>query len=134
MAATALLCGCHFSEETPDVKAAKALAQRVMGASARSIEFYQTADTSDVFTLSSEGRRVRIGGNNANSMAVGLNHYLKYYCHVNVGWFSWDKVTMPSKLPEVPEAVTIQARVPDRFFLNYCTFGNTMPRWQWAEW
>jgi len=135
MAATALLCGCHFSEETPDVKAAKALAQRVLGSSsARHIEFYQTADTSDVFTLSSEGGRVRIGGNNANSMAVGLNHYLKYYCHVNVGWFSWDKVVMPSKLPKVPEAVTIQARVPDRFFLNYCTFGYTMPWWKWAEW
>ena len=135
MAATALLCGCHFSEETPDVKAAKALAQRVVGpASARHIEFYQTSDTSDVFTLSSQGGRVRIGGNNANSMAVGLNHYLKYYCHVNVGWFSWDKVAMPSKLPKVPEPVTIQARVPDRFFLNYCTYGYTMPWWQWAEW
>lgn len=75
-----------------------------------------------------------ISGNNANSMAVGLNHYLKYYCNVEVGWFSYDTFTMPESLPKVKKPVTLNARVGERFFLNYCTFGYTMPWWQWEEW
>ena len=37
-------------------------------------------------------------------------------------------------MPKVSKPVTIKARVKDRFFLNYCTFGYTMPWWKWDEW
>ena len=67
-------------------------------------------------------------------MAVGLNYYLKYYCHTNIGWFAWDKGTLPKQLPAVAEPVRRDARVPERFFLNYCTYGYTMPWWGWKEW
>ena len=134
--AATLLAGCTAAPECtdPDVQAASALAHRLLGKTADKIEFRPSLDTTDVFRLSSEGNRIVIQGNNANSMAVGLNHYLKYYCLVNVGWFSWDRIDVPKKLPKVAEPVEIKARVEDRFFLNYCTFGYTMPWWQWGEW
>ena len=131
-----LLAGCSAQKDkSPDALAAKALAQRVIPAQAGHFVFETLpADTCDYFTLRSEGRKIVVGGNDANSMAVGLNHYLKYWCHVNIGWFAWDKGTMPKTLPRVETPVRHTARVPERFFLNYCTYGYTMPWWNWKEW
>ena len=131
-----LMTGCTTQkDQSPDATAARALAQRVIPAQAGHFVFETLpADTCDYFTLRSEGRKVVIGGNNANSMAVGLNYYLKYYCHTNIGWFAWDKGALPKQLPAVAEPVRRDARVPERFFLNYCTYGYTMPWWTWKEW
>ena len=128
-------CGAPNTDGTPDAKAAAELAARVIPDAAGHFVFETLpADTADFFTLRQEGRKIAIGGNNANSMAVGLNYYLKYYCHVNIGWFAWDKGTMPKTLPRVETPVRHDARVPKRFFLNYCTYGYTMPWWNWKEW
>ena len=135
--ATLLTVGCNAPahDGTPDAQAAAALAGRILPQQADHFIFKTLpADTTDFFTLSQEGRKIAIGGNNANSMAVGLNYYLKYYCHVNIGWFAWDKGTMPRVLPRIEEPVRRDARVPERFFLNYCTYGYTMPWWKWEEW
>lgn len=88
----------------------------------------------DIFTLESEGDKVVIGGNNANSMAVGLNRYLNRYCKTTVSWYGDIAVNLPKTLPDVPAKETVKARVPQRFFLNYCTFGYTMPFWDWQDW
>ena len=128
-------CTAKTDDGTPDAQAAAALAQRVVPGQAGHFFFHTLpADTCDYFTLAMEGSQVAVGGNNANAMAVGLNYYLKYYCHVNIGWFAWDKGELPRTLPRVEEPVQIQARVPERFFLNYCTYGYTMPWWGWKEW
>ena len=130
-----LLAGCAASPDSgPEAPAAHALADRVLGKGARHFVFRTIDADSDVFRIESQGRKTVISGNNANSMAVGLNHYLKYFCNVNVGWFVWDEVVLPEKFPVVAEPIEIKARVEERFFLNYCTFGYTMPWWHWDEW
>ena len=130
-----LLAGCAASPDSgPEAPAAHALAERVLGKDARHFVFRTIDADSDVFRIESQGRKTVISGNNANSMAVGLNHYLKYFCNVNVGWFVWDEVVLPEKFPVVAEPIEIKARVEERFFLNYCTFGYTMPWWHWDEW
>ena len=138
LALSALLtvgCSKPADDGTPDAQAAAALANRIIPLQADQFTFKTLpADTCDFFTLGMDGRKIAIGGNNANSMAVGLNYYLKYYCHVNIGWFSWDRGTMPKTLPRVDAPVRMDARVPERFFLNYCTYGYTMPWWGWREW
>jgi alpha-N-acetylglucosaminidase len=115
-AAAFLAAGCASSPryDDPDTRAASDLAHRLLGQTADRIEFRLAgteAGSADVFRLASEGSRIVISGNNANSMAVGLNHYLKYYCHVNVGWFAADKFQMPRRLPKVDTPVEIKARV-----------------------
>ena len=35
---------------------------------------------------------------------------------------------------EIEGKIRIKARAQERFFLNYCTFGYTMPWWQWRDW
>ena len=130
-----LLAGCAASPDSgPEAPAARALAERVLGKDARHFIFRTIDADSDVFRIETQGRKTVISGNNANSMAVGLNHYLKYFCNVNVGWFVWDEVVLPEKFPVVAEPIEIKARVEERFFLNYCTFGYTMPWWHWDEW
>lgn len=89
---------------------------------------------SDQFTIKSQEEKILIEGNNYNSIAVGLNYYLKNYCNTYVSWSIDDKIELPEALPLIPKEVTKSARVENRFFLNYCTFGYTMPWWQWKDW
>ena len=128
-----VLCLC-FSCKTPDERAAVALASRVMGAQAAAVVFEQTDGPEDTYEISRKGSKVLIRGNNANSMAVGLNRYLQEYCLANVNWYDYNPVELPETLPEVTECVKASAEVPKRFFLNYCTFGYTMPWWNWKQW
>ena len=129
-----LLVGCATVPSSPDEAAAEALAERVLGGKARHFIFTEIPFETDAFVLEQDGRKVRISGNSANSMAVGLNHYLKYYCHVEYGWFKEDSFKLPARLPKLSTAVRSEARVPQRFFLNYCTYGYTMPWWKWEDW
>ena len=119
-----------------DVEQARALALRLSPALAGKVEFYQIeADSGkDVFTLEGRGGKVIVGGNNANSMAVGLNRYLNRYCKVTVSWYADVPVILPKVLPDVNTHERVTARVPQRFFLNYCTWGYTMPFWDWQDW
>lgn len=129
------MCCCCLLSKADEVSVFKALVERVLPGYASQIVGRQlpTAAT-DYFTLSSEGGRIVVGGNSANSMATGLNHYLKYYCHTTVSWYAEDSLAMPASLPAVDKPLKVRARVRDRFFLNYCTYGYTMPWWNWKEW
>lgn len=119
-----------------DVRAASDLATRVVPAIADRIEFVkaEASDSVDRFTLRSDGNRIVITGNNAGAMAVGLNYYLKHYCLTEVSWYADEPVELPDELPSVEEEVTVDARLANRFFLNYCTSGYSMPFWQWRDW
>ncbi|MBR4829941.1 MAG: alpha-N-acetylglucosaminidase [Muribaculaceae bacterium] len=119
-----------------DTQQARALAARLSARLADKVEFVKTDDAcgKDVFTLENQGGKVVVGGNNANSMAVGLNRYLNRYCKTTVSWYADVPLDLPAVLPDVPAAERVTARVPQRFFLNYCTWGYTMPFWDWDDW
>ncbi len=120
----------------PDIRAAADLAGRVVPTVADRIEFVkaESPDSVDRFTLSSDGDRIVIAGNNAGAMAVGLNYYLKHYCLTEVSWYADEPVELPAVLPAVDREVTVDSRLDNRFFLNYCTSGYSMPFWQWRDW
>ena len=104
---------------------ARALAERLSCRLTEKVEFEQIAaakDGADVFTLQNRGDKVVVGGNNANSMAVGLNRYLNRNCKTTVSWYGDIDVELPAELPPVDEE-RVESRVPQRFFLNYCTYG-----------
>ncbi len=119
---------------TKDERAARRLAARIVPGYVSRIDFRQTDDTSDVFEIFMERRKLVVSGNNANSMAMGLNHYLKNFCDVTVSWYAFEPVQYPEHMPQVDRKIRVEARVKDRFFLNYCTFGYTMPWWKWEDW
>ena len=123
-----------MSFRTADECAAEALARRVMGSKASAVVFEQMESPTDSYELLQKGNKVLIRGNNANSMAVGLNRYIQQYCLANVSWYHFNPVELPQTMPQVPEKVSGRVEVPIRFFLNYCTFGYTMPWWKWEHW
>ena len=129
-----VLAGALTACGTKDERQAAALAKRVMGQQARCIIFKQVPSEKDTYELEQKGSKILIKGNNANSMAVGLNRYLQQYCLTNVSWYDFNPVELPETLPEIPVPVKAKAEVPDRFFLNYCTFGYTMAWWKWEQW
>ena len=123
-----VLCfGCTKKETDPEVIARRGLVNRVVPEYSENIVLERLADTIDRFEIETVGKNLVIRGNNANSMAVGLNHYLKYYCKAQYSWFKEEPLQIPSVMPKVHPVVSLSARVPDRFFLNYCTFGYTLP-------
>ena len=107
----------------PSEETVHQMAERLVPGYVDRFSFVQVEDSIDFFEVSSEGKRVVVKGNNANSMAVGLNHYLKNYCGVTVSWYADDPVEYPSIMPAVEEPVRVEACVKERFFLN--TFFKT---------
>ena len=91
-------------------------------------------DSIDSYSIETYKGKILIKGNTTNSMAVGLNAYLKNFCNTRVSWYASDPVDMPSVLPLPEDKIQASARCSNRFFLNYCTFGYTMPYWKWSDW
>ncbi|MCI9608545.1 MAG: alpha-N-acetylglucosaminidase [Muribaculaceae bacterium] len=110
------------------------LAARVTeGTSVGRIVFKEIPSKTDFFEISGSGNKVVIEGNNAVSMATGLNWYLKYVAGIHI---SWNNLTqpLPEVLPLPDKAIRRQASVPHRYYLNYCTFSYSMPFWDEDRW
>ena len=128
-----LLCACSRHDDA----AVRALARRVIPDHEKEFRFERMADSvdrPDCFELESRDGKIIVRGNNSNSIAVGLNYYLKNYCLTTVSWLACNPVEMPDVLPQIEGKIRVEARAQERFFLNYCTFGYTMPWWQWKDW
>lgn len=125
-----------FAAFADDVYSAVCLVNRLIPSHASSFKFKQCNlyGECDFFRLESSDDKILITGNNANSMAMGLNHYLKYYCLTTVSWYADIPVEMPDSLPVLNNVIERKAKVDKRFFLNYCTYGYSMPFWKWRDW
>jgi len=87
----------------------------------------------DVFEIESNNGKIAIRGNNGVAMAMGLNWYLKHYCHCHVSW-NGIQLNMPESLPDVQPRVRRTSWARYRYFLNYCCFGYSLPWYDWAQW
>ena len=87
----------------------------------------------DYFELSMDGDQVKIKGNDGVSLATGLNHYLKYFCQVNLSQVG-DQADMPENKPVVTEKVFKETKAEVRYSYNYCTLSYSMAFWGEQEW
>ncbi|WP_298299252.1 alpha-N-acetylglucosaminidase [Hydrotalea sp.] len=121
--------------KSTDIIAAQSLVKRVVPQYANAIQFQKIEHLAiDSFYIEWKNNQLLIKGSNVNAMAVGLNYYLKNICLANVSWYKNEGVTVPQKIPVLKNAIGLKARCNERFFLNYCTFGYTMPWWGWQDW
>ncbi len=87
----------------------------------------------DYFKLSFESGKVKIQGNNGVSLATGLNHYLKYYCKVNLSQVG-DNAVMPEQPIVINKPVFKETKAKVRYAYNYCTLSYSMAFWDEKEW
>jgi hypothetical protein len=86
------------------------------------------------FEVEARDGKIVLRGDSPLSQAVAFNWYLKHDAFVDVSWYADDAVKVPGKLPLPAEKIRKTTRIKNRFFLNYCTFGYTMPFWRWRDW
>lgn len=124
--------------EEDTVNALKGLVSRVLGDGYNewfefSVEPNKKSDN-DYFSLSGGGNeKVKITGNDGVAIACGLNHYLKYYCYVNVSQQT-KQVSMPDSAPAVEGTVRKETESEVRYAYNYCTLSYTMQFYGFDEW
>lgn len=135
MIALAAVLGPVATWALEPASAATGLAQRVLGRAAEGFRFEQIAGEAgrDVFELESVDGRVVVRGNSALSMAVGLNHYLRNHAHASVS-MNGRQTQLPQPLPAVTGKTRQASWAQSRYFFNYCTFGYSMPWWDWSQW
>ena len=97
------------------------------------LELDESASGYDYFELSSAGSRILVRGNNGVSLATGINHYLKYYCNVNISQVG-DQVSMPATAPAIEGTVHKETKAKVRYSYNYCTLSYSMAFWGEEEW
>jgi len=131
-----MLVATNATAEDRDLTTIQGLVTRLIPQKAAHFQFVkqQSKKGKDCFTLTGKDGKIIISGNNANAMAVGLNYYLNRYCHTTVSWYAEVPVILPDKMPEVNGIITSSAKVDRRFFLNYCTYGYTLPFFGWKDW
>ena len=88
----------------------------------------------NIFEVDSRDGKIVLRGDGPLSQAVAFNWYLKHTAFVSVSWYLEDAITVPEKFPLPKEKTRRTTRLKDRFFLNYCTFGYTMPFYHWDQW
>ena len=87
----------------------------------------------DYFELSDVGGKIHVKGNDGVSLATGINHYLKYYCNVNISQVG-DQVTMPEQIKPINGTVFRETKAKVRYSYNYCTLSYSMAFWGKDEW
>lgn len=87
----------------------------------------------DEFSMEMKDGKVAISGPNGVSIAYGLNHYLKYFCNVNISQVS-DQVKMPETMPVVTDTIHQTTPLDVRYSYNFCTLSYSMAFYGEEEW
>jgi alpha-N-acetylglucosaminidase len=97
------------------------------------VEFIPAEDGRDVFEIESRGGQIVLRGNKSVSIAAGLNWYLKDYCNCHFS-LKGRQMAVPKPLPVVEPKLRRVSQDQWRYFLNYCSFGYSLPWFDWADW
>lgn len=129
-----VMYGCSMSTES-DQSVSELAGRLLPDNNSSSFIFEKLSSDSDFFELEQAADdRIIIRGNNSVSIARGLNHYLRNYCHKSVSWCGNNLSELPVPLPPVREKVRVTASFPYRYYLNYCTYSYSMAFWDWEQW
>lgn len=118
-------------------RAAQALIARVLPAQADRFvcELIARDAGRDVFEYEAGADgRITLRGNDGVALAMAFNTYLHDVAHLDFDWQAAGPIAFDGRLPAPVAKVRRTCAAKERFFLNYCTYGYTMPWWGEAEW
>lgn len=87
----------------------------------------------DVFDLRTAGGKLVVRASDPSSAAMGLNYYLRYYCHRSTSQVG-NNLAPVKVLPELARPVHRTSHFKYRYFLNYCTFNYSFAFADWPAW
>lgn len=116
-----------------DTAAVRALVERWMPEHSGRFRFEIVPSDKDGFEITDSKGQILIRGNNGVSLASALHWYLrnKVGCQVSA---DTKKLALPHRLPDVNGNVSVSTPFRYRYLFNYCTYGYTMPWWDWERW
>jgi alpha-N-acetylglucosaminidase len=121
----------------PDASPAADLIRRVLPASADSFTctIIPSDDGRDVFEYEAlPSGKIALRGNSGVSLAVAFNQYLRREARLDYDWLATGPLEARGPLPLPAAKVRHTSLAAERFFLNYCTYGYTLPWWDWGQW
>ena len=132
----ALLCTWVQASAADADVAVRGLIERIAPGHAKDfvVETIAAPAGENVFEVEARDGKIVLRGDNPLLQAVAFNWYLKHDAFADMSWYADDAVNVPDKLPLPTGKIRKTTRLKDRFFLNYCTFGYTMPFWRWRDW
>ncbi len=118
-----------------DLQAVAALAHRVAPwlDSKLVLEHIAPDQNRSVFELESANGKLILRASDVPSAAMGLNWYLKYYCHRSISHLG-NNIAPVTPLSPVPQPVRRVSPFEFRYNLNYCTFNYTFAFADWEHW
>jgi len=124
-----------FSGYTQEFRGLKELIGRRVPWLLSSVSFRGIPDEGgkDVFELSSRANKINIAASTPSAAAMGLNWYLKYYCHRSMSHMG-DNLSPVAHLPKIKGSIRIVSPYKYRYALNYCTLNYTMSFYKWKDW
>lgn len=127
----------HEIEEPRDARlhAVFALVQRVAPWLAPNLELQliPAEDHSGVFEVETANGKLIVRASDAPSAAMGLNWYLKYFCHRSTSHLG-NNIAPVSPLPSTRGRLRKVASFRYRYFLNYCTLNYSLAFADWPRW
>jgi alpha-N-acetylglucosaminidase len=122
----------QLGETVPWGATVRELADRIAGIGNRLVLKQSPAGRDRTATIAAREGMLTLEATEGVSAAVGLHHYLRTICGRSVQW----DTPLPLSLGSLPdtEPVSVQARVREQYYLNFCTYSYTMPYWQWDDW
>ncbi|MDQ8189805.1 alpha-N-acetylglucosaminidase [Roseibacillus persicicus] len=123
-------------EDAPTIAPATELISRVLPAERVDefvLELIPSPDGKDVYEVESQDGKLVVRGNTGVAIASGLNWYLKEKCNSQVS-MNHNQISLPKPLPLVENKVRVETPFEYRYLFNYCTYGYSMPWWDWEKW
>ena len=93
----------------------------------------EPVDGQEAFELSTVNKKIVVRASGANAAAMGVNWYLKHYCHRSLSHLG-NNLTPVTTLPLIETPILKVAEFPIRYALNYCTINYTMSFYGWEAW
>lgn len=96
-------------------------------------ERIDSPEGNDIFQIEGTDNKIAIKANSINSMAVGVNWYLKYYAHSGTYWCG-ERAPLPAILPAPEAKITQTTPYKHRYYMNWCVNNYSTVNWDWARW
>ncbi|HVN20501.1 MAG TPA: alpha-N-acetylglucosaminidase [Dongiaceae bacterium] len=111
------------------------LAQRVAPWLAPNLEFRLLPERGHkgIFELETANGKLIISASDPSSAAMGLNWYLKYYCHRSISHLG-NNIGPVATLPKISGKLRKVSRFHYRYLLNYCTLNYSLAFADWPRW